>query len=380
MNNNKQDSRPVIVSVAALGTAAILLFAIMPLIVGDMASRFALSDTQSGLVATAYFVIYALLSLTSPTWVRRLNWRHAAFGAYAVLLVGIALAVLSASYEQAIVGMAVAGIGAGILFPISLTLASDTQNTDRTYALKLTAEQLVPASLLLLIPLLGLGAGLSSILLLAAATVVVCFLASLAMPASSPRADNAIAAPSGHAVWGYLGLLALAINFAGFGGLWVFFERIAVEQGFAPDFTNLWLAVGLITSGLGPLAAAVLADRLGRVLPIVFGTLLALVAVGVLASGVDQSRYALVLFTLPLAYYFAVSYVMAVIAAADTSGKIAGLMAFSLAVGAATGPALFGMTKDAGGPVLMVMGACILLGGILIVVVAKAATEPENQE
>jgi fucose permease len=116
------------------------------------------------------------------------------------------------------------------------------------------------------------------------------------------------------------------------------------------------------------------------VLPIVFGTLLALVAVGVLASGVDQSRYALVLFTLPLAYYFAVSYVMAVIAAADTSGKIAGLMAFSLAVGAATGPALFGMIKDAGGPVLMVMGACILLGGISIVVVAKAATEPENQE
>ncbi|MEP5566572.1 MAG: MFS transporter [Halioglobus sp.] len=380
MNSNSQDSRPVIISVAALGTAAVLLFAIMPLIVGGMASRFALSDTQSGLVATAYFVIYALLALTSPTWVRRLNWRRAAFGAYAVLLLGIGLAVLSSSYEMAIVGMAVAGIGAGILFPISLTLASDTPNTDRTYALKLTAEQLVPASLLLLIPLLGLGAGLSPMLLLAAATVVVCLLASLAMPASGPGAEGSVAAASGSAVWGYLALLALAINFAGFSGLWFFFERIAVEQGFAPDFTNLWLAVGLITSGLGPLAAALLADRLGRILPILFGTLLSLVAVGVLASGVDQFRYALVLFTLPLAYYFALSYVMAVIAEADTTGKIAGLMAFSLAVGAATGPALFGMIKDAGGPVLMVMGACILLGGILIVVVARAATEPENQE
>ena len=380
MINNKQDSRPVIVSVAALGTAAILLFAVMPLIVGGMASRFALTDTQSGLVATAYFVIYALLALTSPTWVRRLNWRHAAFGAYTLLLLGIALAGFSASYEQAIFGMAVAGIGAGVLFPISLTLASDTHNTDRTYALKLTAEQLVPASLLLLIPLLGLGAGLSPILVLAAVTVVVCLLASLAMPASGPRASAAGTAVSGRAVWGYLGLLALAVNFAGFGGLWVFFERIATEQGFTAEFTNLWLAVGLITSGLGPLAAAVLADRFGRVLPIVFGTLLALVSIGVLASGVDQLRYALVLFTLPLAYYFAVSYVMAVIAAADTTGKIAGLMAFSLAVGAASGPALFGMMKDAGGPVLMVMGACILLGGILIVVVANAATEPESQE
>jgi predicted MFS family arabinose efflux permease len=380
MINNKQDSRPIIVSVAALGTAAILLFAVMPLIVGGMASRFALTDTQSGLVATAYFVIYALLALTSPTWVRRLNWRHAAFGAYTLLLLGIALAGFSASYEQAIFGMAVAGIGAGVLFPISLTLASDTHNTDRTYALKLTAEQLVPASLLLLIPLLGLGAGLSPILVLAAVTVVVCLLASLAMPASGPRASAAGTAVSGRAVWGYLGLLALAVNFAGFGGLWVFFERIATEQGFTAEFTNLWLAVGLITSGLGPLAAAVLADRFGRVLPIVFGTLLALVSIGVLASGVDQLRYALVLFTLPLAYYFAVSYVMAVIAAADTTGKIAGLMAFSLAVGAASGPALFGMMKDAGGPVLMVMGACILLGGILIVVVANAATEPESQE
>jgi MFS family permease len=106
--------------------------------------------------------------------------------------------------------------------------------------------------------------------------VVVCLLASLAMPASGPRASAAGTAVSGRAVWGYLGLLALAVNFAGFGGLWVFFERIATEQGFTAEFTNLWLAVGLITSGLGPLAAAVLADRFGRVLPIVFGTLLAL--------------------------------------------------------------------------------------------------------
>lgn len=380
MNNNNMDTRRIILSVVALGTAAVLLFAVMPLIIGGMATRFALTDTQSGFVATAYFASYALLALTSPTWVRRLNWRYTAFGAYVGLVVGIALAGFATSHGQAVFAMVVAGLGAGILYPISLTLASDSQNTDRAYALKLTAEQLVPASLLLLIPLLGWGVGFPPILLLAAVTVVVCLLASMGMPASGSYSRANVSAASRPAVWGYLGLLALAINFAGFGGLWIFFERIAQEQSFSPEFTNRWLAVGLVTSGLGPLAAAVLADRFGRVLPIVLGTVLALVSIGVLSSGVDQSRYAFVLFTLPLTYYFAISYVMAVIAAADTTGKIAGLMAFALAVGAATGPALFGMIKDAGGPVLMVMGVCILLGGILIVVVANATTDSENQE
>ncbi|MDB4299619.1 hypothetical protein N9928_01035, partial [bacterium] len=84
------DTRRIILSVVALGTAAVLLFAVMPLIIGGMATRFALTDTQSGLVATAYFASYALLALTSPTWVRRLNWRYTAFGAYVGLVVGIA--------------------------------------------------------------------------------------------------------------------------------------------------------------------------------------------------------------------------------------------------------------------------------------------------
>ena len=374
MNNNQLDSRPVIVSVAATGTAAILLFAVMPVIVGALAGQFGLSDTQAGFVATAYFLSYALVALTSPLWVRRLNWRFTARGAFSVLFVGIAVTSFAGTYEQALIGMVISGLGAGVLFPISLTLAADTANPDRTYGIKLTAEQLVPAALLLLIPLLSLGAGVTAIMFPLLITVGLCLLASLGLPAAGRFAQEAVSGSHQRAGLGYLGLVALAINFAGFGGLWVFFARIAVAEGFSADFTNLWLAVGLITSGVGPLLAALLADRFGRIVPISLGTVAAVLSISVLGLGVNTFRYALVLFCLPLAYYFAVSYVMSVIASADTNGRIAGLMSFALAVGAASGPAIYGTLNDSGAPVLLVMSLLIAVGAVLVIIVARGTT------
>ncbi len=63
---------------------------------------------------------------------------------------------------------------------------------------------------------------------------------------------------------GYWHLLALLINFAGFAGVWAFLERIASSNSLDPSFTERWIAIGLVTSGVGPLCVAFVGERLDR--------------------------------------------------------------------------------------------------------------------
>ena len=66
---------------------------------------------------------------------------------------------------------------------------------------------------------------------------------------------------------------------------------------------------------------------------------------------------------------------MSLIAAVDSNGKMSGLMSFSLAVGAASGPALYGAVKELDGSVLAAMGTLIAIGTVLMVLVARQHAE-----
>ena len=361
-------------AVAASGTAAIIVFATMPVLVGALADRFNLDDLQSGLIATLYFSTYAVVALTSPLWVRGWDWRRMGFLGFTIMVASLSVALAADNFNTARLAIACSGLGAGILFPISLTLASDMTHTERVFSIKLTVEQLVPAGLLIAMSLGWVfGSGVVSILSALIVTLIACFVACFALPRRGAEKRVINAGSDTGALPGIMGLAALAIFFSGFAGIWVFLERIATDSGFSSEFTSFWLAVGLITSGIGPLIAALIDDRFGRIWPVLLGTLVALASISPLAGAITEAAYAAVLTLLPLSYYFAISYIMSIIARADGNGKIAGLMSFALAVGSAAGPALFGALRGADGPVLLVMGGCILAGALLIVYVARQA-------
>ncbi|MBT5726072.1 MAG: MFS transporter, partial [Gammaproteobacteria bacterium] len=130
-------------AVAAIGTVAVLVFALLPVISGVLASRFALDDMQTGFAATAYFAAYAVITSTSGLWIRRFNWRKVLKLGFAAMIIGLVSCVFAESFTAAQISLALVGVGAGLLFPVSFTIASEMRNTDRVFAIKLTAEQLV---------------------------------------------------------------------------------------------------------------------------------------------------------------------------------------------------------------------------------------------
>jgi len=144
MDNNILDRPSLVAAAAGSGTAAILVFAMMPVLVGGMADRFDLDDLQSGLVATAYFLTYAVIALTSPMWIRRWNWRAVTLLGFCIMVLSLGLALAAPSFTLARIAVAASGLGAGMLYPVSLTLVSDMEHTERVYGFKLAVEQLVP--------------------------------------------------------------------------------------------------------------------------------------------------------------------------------------------------------------------------------------------
>jgi predicted MFS family arabinose efflux permease len=240
-------------------------------------------------------------------------------------------------------------------------------------------EQLVPAALLFLLSSsLFAGFGLTATLLSLIVVVIVCFFMSAQMPRAGNAAKHYSSEKGGSFGLGIASLIALAIGFAGFAGLWAFLERIAVDNAFDPGFTNTWLAVGLITSGIGPMGSAFLGDRLGRVFPIALSTLIALATLLLLSESNSTGAYALVLTILPLSYYFSLTYMFSVVADADNNGRIAGLMSFALAVGAGGGPAIFGMVKADDGPVMLVMSLLMLVGAGMMIAIQFLLHRPQT--
>ncbi len=238
--------RPVVILAAsASGVASVIVFAMLPILSGLMADHYQLDDVQTGLVASSYFSAYALVSLASLFWIRRFNWRKSALLGFAGLLAGMILAWMAADFQFASLGLMIAGAGAALLFPISLTLVSDMDNSDRGYAIKLAAEQLVPAALLFLLSsALFAGFGLSTLMLTLFFVVLMSAFACYGLPARG-RGDAPDEESGGSGWLGYGSLLALALMFSGFAGIWAFLERIGVENDFDPEFTTTWLGGGL---------------------------------------------------------------------------------------------------------------------------------------
>jgi hypothetical protein len=210
---------------------------------------------------------------------------------------------------------------------------------------------------LFLIILLGVIVGSLSILLVPD---------NMRQPESRVRSNDG---KRGNLLLAIFALTGLLINFSGFAGIWAFLERIASSSRLDPEFTERWIAIGLVMSGVGPLCVAFIGERLDRRVAIAAASTMTVFCLLLLSGETTEFKYAAALFLLPLAFYFSISYMLAIVAEVDYNGKVSSLMSFVLAVGAISGPPLFGYLRSINGPALEVMGVLLLVGAALMIAV-----------
>jgi predicted MFS family arabinose efflux permease len=341
------NDRSVLVAACACGVVGVLVFALLPMVLGVTATHFALNDSQAGLLASAYFGSYAVITLSSAFWVRDFSWRTLAAVSMCTMALSIGAILFFKSYLVTLLGLSVCGVGAAVVHALGYIIVSDRQDKDRGFAIKLIPEQLVPAILLIalsfyFVDLVNFFSLFSSML----TVVLLCMLLVPFMPTSGSTGYQKIEIKGSGAV--ALGLVALMLYFAGFAGLWAFFERIASDGSMETEVTAQLISLGLISSAAGPFVAAWLGVRFGRVKPLLVS--LALVTLPLLLlQDLSVSKYAVVMLLLPAGWFFGNAYFYTIITLHDQSERMAGLIPFALALGALIGPGLFVAAKEAFG-------------------------------
>lgn len=148
------NKKSVIISISLLSSLATLVFIMQPYIAGMAAETYNLSDSDIGTMTAYYYVGFAIITLSAPIWIRRVNWKIFGLSASLVAFASLAYAGRINTYDSLLFSLFGAGCGAAIIFSISNCLVGDMNNPDQKFGIRTGTEQLVGAVALIIIPLM----------------------------------------------------------------------------------------------------------------------------------------------------------------------------------------------------------------------------------
>lgn len=358
-----------VVAVVYATSLAIVMLNIAPAVEVQLRQEAGLSVSQIGAL---YFVELAAMGLaTFPAyaWLGRVSETRVARWAYAIFIAGSALsALLLNSYLMLVTARALTGIGAGTLMVLGMTSGAQARDQDRMYATISFGQLASGAIILYLLPvLIADGRGLRGVFYLSALLGVLGLLLTrpfAALGLSAPRQKRRrLAAPRAE-----LKIIVLAIAFAlvfniVVGGMWAFVGEYASGAGLADTRIAQVLTYATLIGMAGAAMAFVIGDRFARRALLLFGYLAILLGLCVLHVVRGDSGFAAGCYVLSFGWNFCVPFVLAAVAAQDSTGRSMPSMNLAFALGLGTGPLLAGTVIELAG--LEALAPC-LLGGLAL--------------
>nr|WP_279537185.1 MFS transporter [Aestuariicella hydrocarbonica] len=313
-------------------------FLILPLFVGAVAQRFALTESQIGFLATFIMGGSALSSVAAIFWIRKVNWQWSALLALGAMLCGNVLSLWVTSFPAFVVLQCLVGVGGGAAYSIALTVLSDHPQADRCFGFSVAAQVSFQIVGLLGLPVVVAQYGLEAVLGLLIGLEVVALVLLWWLPASGlvmPTSVEKKRVVSSAVLFALLGCFMFFFNV---GVVWTYIERMGADSGFSPAVIGESLAVGVAFGVPGALLASWCGERYGRLLPLAVGALIMVGALLMLVGRIDEKSYLLALALYNFSWNFSLAYQYAAVNAADDSGRsVAAAPAFH-ALGAAVGP------------------------------------------
>ena len=366
------ENHKAIVAACLMSSAGAIVYLISPVLVGSAIDSLGLTSDQAGLLIASYFAGYTIITISAVAWLHRVNMRAAAWLSSFVFIASLVGGTFMSSLTGAILTMLVGGAGAGMLYGISITIVSQSDDPDRYFGFALASQLLLGSALLFAGPAyIGPNWGYSGILTATAAFVA---LMSVVIP-WAPRAVSGTAiadhgSDSSVPITSILtGIGAVLVWFTGYSGIYAFVERIGVDGGLSGHQIGLVLSLTIVTGLTGALGAAWLGDRYGKVKPHLIGAVGAVITVILLLGRPELVRYSFAIVFLTLSINFWLAYMLGGVAAIDTSGRFAVLVTAALGVGATIGPAIAGGLIDNSNYLPMLAFSLVaIMAGLMIIV------------
>ncbi len=392
------DRPATLIAALLLGCCGVFAIMAQPILVEVMVDGLGLpAGTAAGITA-----VEALGTALGPVlalfWMQRLPWRPTAAAALLVVIGGNLLSALEQDATTLMVLRFLIGIlGEGTAFALAMAILSQTAQKDRNFALLVAAQVALGVAFFLFLPMPH-DAGMAGVTLPMAGLAILALLATSRIPrpaTGSSRqavAGSSIAtAPSAPA---YGALVVMLAWCTGLGAIWAFIKLIGVDlichdcgtADKAEAALRIGQALGLSTGigVVGALAAAMLADRFGRLLPVTAALLVQLAMVLLLRNEMAWLQFALTAATFQAFWNMTGPYIMGTIALGDATGRASLLIPTAQIGGFFLGPTLvkFFLAGDGYVAANHVAALCFVVALVLFIPIAgrigKTASAPAH--
>ena len=328
-----------------LGVSAVAIFNVLPIYLGAAAEQLNLGPDRTGFLASVELAAIALASLLGPFWVNKVHWRKTVYFSIVIMIAGDLITTTLQTYENILTARLITGFfGEGLAYAIAISVIGESERPERAFGFAVTGQVLSAAVGLYFLPPLVAEYGVNSVIYYVTAIAIVTLLFVRWIPEKSMK--QVITESAGRtfpSLVPLIGLLVLACWYLCIGSFWAFAERIGDEAGLGLQSIGTALSVSTLAGLLGCIAATILSDRFGRVWPFIFSLSLQLAVFVMLSIQISESSFIIALIIFNIGWNFGVTYLLAMIASADSQGRLVVLAPVAQSIGTAGGPALTGL-------------------------------------
>ncbi len=358
--------------ISALLLSCVGVFAIMagPIMTEVLVGSLGLSAESAGQIFAVEALGTALAPLAATLWMGRVRWRTAAIFALLVVIAGnVVSSYQTTAGALTALRFAVGFLGQGTAFTLAIGIISGTAQKDRNFAFLIAAQVVLGVLCFLLLPLpnddiAGVLLPLAGLALLTLATV-----GWVPQPTAAVGSHAAAAGSGGSAGPALMALAVMLIWCTGLGAIWAFVKLIGSSGGIDPAQVGVALGISTGVATLGALAAAWLADRIGRIIPVTVALLVQVAMIFLLQGQMSFLQFAVTAAVFQIFWNLTGPYLMGTIALSDNTGKISLLIPTAQIGGFFLGPVIAGQfLKGQGfGPANTVAIICFLLALALFI-------------
>lgn len=350
--------------ITAILLGCVGVFAIMagPILTEQLVAVLGMSPGDAGIVFSAEALGTALGPVLATLWMGRLGYRPVAIGALLVVIIGNVLSstqtgVAPLATLRFIVGL----LGEGTAFALAIAIVSSTAQKDRNFAFLIAAQVVLGVLFFLVLPF-PKDAGVGGVLLPLAGLAGLALLTSGGIRDPQPFAGHGGGAAAGSSTTAWVALGVMLIWCTGLGAIWAFIKLIGGAAGLESGQVGLALGISTGTATLGALAASVLADRIGRIIPVTVALLVQVVMISLLQGEMGFVQFLVTAAVFQTFWNLTGPYVMGTIATADVTGKVSLLIPTAQIGGFFLGPVVAGqfLTGEGFGPANTIAIACCL--------------------
>jgi len=329
-----------LVSAICIGFVGALFIFITPAMLALIAAQSGMDDAHLGYIAAWDINAMGVGMAASTFLLVRWNWRRALILALALITLGNIATAAVHDYGMIALASCVAGLGQGLAVGFSFAALGRASNPDRAFSIYLVVGAVLGAGLLYGLPILQTAFAPATIFLANAVLTVLVGLSLPAFPNGQCEEDEVYTGSGINWRVAITALGAVALVFFAIGAVWSYAERIGAASQLSTAVIARGLSIGTLAGVVGAGLAGILPQRLGRLVPLLLGSLCIIVGFQMLIGRVGPIAYLVSIVLILFGWNFVQPLLSGMCCDADGRGRIVCAMAAIQTFGMGLGPAV----------------------------------------